>query len=230
MKAIEYLRYILIIAEMAACLVTFIYLNKLKGSYWILLPFFLLAISCGELMGLYQLINHKTTANLFQFLLTPLQVLFYLFLISRITLGAKKDVILQVSLVLYIGLFITEDLFFKGKPLLFMSLSNTLGNVLILIMLLRYFYHLANSEGLLQIKKNLGFWFCLGIVVYRISSTPFYALYSIISKKEYQSIFIPYKAIIMSLSVCMYLCFIIGLVLAGGVKPSVGKNTLNKQA
>lgn len=213
MKAIIPMIWILNILEIIACLVSFLYYNKLRSSHWRWLSFFLFFIVCIEFAGRYFAETKQYEANtlLFRYLGFPVFFLFYFYIFFRHEYFAGKKNWIIAGCFIYLAGIIVESFLPHQNSYWFSSLSYCTANLLLVIYLLFYFLQLIRSNDILNFSRSLMFWFCLGLLIYYIGTLPFYGLRNLLITK-YINIYKMYSYIWVILNYCMYTSFTIGII------------------
>ena len=97
------------------------------------------------------------------------------------------------------------------KPTAFMSFNYTLGNIILLLFTLFYFYEVALSERILVFYSERMFWVACGIAIYYLGTLPYFGLYNYL-KSNHLNLMINYTWLVILLDYFMYLCFSISLL------------------
>lgn len=213
MPLLFYFKIGIVLFELMACITGFLFLRRLSPSFWKTVPFFLLFIVCCEIPGYYLALNNMMEANrvLYVFFVIPAEFLFNFWLIFQ--MNRKKNIMLFLSgTTLYLLSFIAEYVYFTDiKSAFFLSLSYTLGNLILLIFLFRYFFTLIRSEELFSFYKVIDFWVAAGLLVFWLGSFPYYGLLNLLWKL-YPSLFYSYSWLVVFLNYLMYISFTIGFL------------------
>ena len=213
MEALRYMVWVLNILEIAACITGFIYFKKLKNTYWRWLPFYLLFIICVEFTGRYFADTNQLMNNilLYKYIGFPVQFLFFYFIFFQHEYFSNKKRLILVGAGIYLASIVVEIIFFSDKYYWFHSFSYSIGNIILLILVLIFFLAFIQSKEILNFSKTLMFWFCLGLFIYYLGSFPYWGLRNVLAVK-YRNIFETYTLISLALGYCMYLLFITGIV------------------
>jgi hypothetical protein len=214
MKLYNSLVWALNAMELLSCFVAFAYYNKLRGTKWRLLPFYLLAIFALEMLGRYlgaEKSLRYLNPILFNYVSFPMQFLFFFYIFYRNPFFVRQKKLITVFTILYLVSVVLDYFYFRKSKLFFHSFSYSSGLVLLLILLIRYFYCLSTSERILFFARDIMFWFALGLFIYYIGTMPFWALRNMLTL-ENKELFLRYASIGYVLDCFMYLFFIIGVV------------------
>ncbi len=192
-------------------LVGFYYKNKLKTLNVVTLPYFLLIVFIGECIGSYlrSIGYFKTSSHLYIYILLPLQILYYLWLIGIKVLEKPKIAYTLISAFLVV--FITEIIIGKINPNYVFTKCFGLGGILLSVMFLLFILKITKDEKVIKFYENINFWICMGVAIYYTFSFPFYTYYNTLMV-NYKDVFILYRNITYHLSLTMYLLFVIGFI------------------
>lgn len=213
MSTIEFLKISLYLAEGIAFLSALYKLYTTKSSDYKYLTFYFLFILLAEETG--RLLVSKDLFDLtkywYSFIVIPVEFFFfYWFLLNHF--NTKKDrQIAKTGIVLLAFGFIIDWLFFYNSKAIFISLSYTLGNLILLILVLRYFKNLIHSKRILNFTTELEFWICLGLLIFYLCTFPFFGLYNYFLE-NYPIEFRVYYIVMLVLNSVMYLIFSIGML------------------
>jgi hypothetical protein len=214
MKLYLTLVWVLNAVELLSCIIGFVYYRKLQSTKWRLLPFYLLLIFVFEMLGRYLATNSsliRYNPMLFNYVSFPTQFLFFFWIFYREPYFEKVKKIILSAAAIYLLAVVADALYFSEKKYFFHSFSYSIGNVFLLIMLIKYFYELSISEEILGFSYSLMFWFSLGVVVYYIGTLPLWSLRNLLAFKH-PDIFFPYAIAGLFMSICMYCLFIVGII------------------
>lgn len=213
MNAISNMVWVLNFLEIAACITGFISFKKLKNTYWKWLPFYLFFIVCLEFTGRYFASTEQYAANLllFKYIGFPAQFFFFYFMFYKHRYYTNKSGLVVAGGIIYLTSIIIETIFLEKKYYWFHSFSYSVGNVILLVLLLTYFFTLIKGKDILYFSNSLMFWFSLGLLVYYLGTLPYWALRNMLIMK-YRSVFESYSYVMLVLNYCMYLLFITGII------------------
>lgn len=202
------------LVELMACITGFIYWKKLRDSYWKWFVIYLLLIVMTELAALYisyVLKDPVLNGELYQFFGIPIQFIFFTWLFGRELKAYPERNWPIFGAALYVVSWIVDTLYFAKLKFSFMSFSYTVGNIVLLILLIVYLLKFINSERVLKYRSSMIFWVCLGLLVFYMGSFPFYALRNTLYK-NYRDIFYTYWYISFGFDYLMYLLFALAFV------------------
>lgn len=213
-QGIANIRIALFITETLTAIVALSNWNKLKDSYWRYFPIYLTWISIAEWVGYASSVHKEFEFNaiLYTFFVEPSEYLFFVWLTSNIvaTKNYKKTIFACFS-VFFLTIVFVEYRYLSSKTYFFMSLSNSVGTLFLLIMILWCLYDFVFSDKILQYRNSLEFWVLIGITLFYFLSFPFYGMWNILLSKYY-NIFIRYNSFVLILSIMMYVSFSIGIL------------------
>ncbi len=199
---------ILRIAEAMACICGLIFWKKVEGTYWKLFPFYLLFIVFSELLGYYTKVHQLLTINnyYFRFLEIPAEFLFFFYIFYQAFKDKKYRWLPLACSGLYILCWLI-DMFGMGKHRFwFSSFSSTIGNLLLLILILGYFIQLVTSNAILDFKRDMLFWVSTGLLLFYLGTFPFYGLENMLYH-YYRDVYNDYKFVASILDSSMYIMF-----------------------
>jgi hypothetical protein len=203
-----YLKLGIYIAEWLAALIGFWQWKHLNPPYWRWFPVYLLLIAIAETM------NHHFGANspwmtsiLFPYFIIPLEFIFFGWLFSRQPGQLRYSLLYGFFLLLYLLSLAAEPVFFSGESYWFQSFSYCVGNLLLLILIIRYLIYFVLSKELLHYKRNSMFWICTGLFIFYLGSFPFFGLGNTLYKDDMK------MAYEMYIGVCIF-CIIMYLLFA----------------
>jgi hypothetical protein len=214
MELITIIKYGLNFFELAACITGFMFWNKLKKSYWKYFPIYLAVILLTEIAGKFILLVVKDSSlntALYSYFGMPVQFFFFFWLFYRYFKNTSKNKWPLFSAIIYF-ICAVIDLIYAGKMNFFVeAFSYTVGNLLLLVLILMFFIEFINTEEILRYRSSMMFWVCLGLMVFYIGSMPFYGLRNTLFK-QHPKIFYPYWYIQYGLDYLMYLFFSIAFI------------------
>lgn len=209
-----FLRLLLNCFELLACIAGFIYWKKIKTSYWKWLSVYLTVIAVTELTAEYigyNLGNEQLNADINFFFSIPLQFIFFIWLFYKWFKTHKANKWALAGTAIYFISLVAELFYFSDKKLWFLSFSYTTGNIVLLVLALRFFYNFINSDEILNYKYSMMFWVSLGLLFFYLGSLPFYGLWNTLAIGQPQ-IFNSYWIVQMGLDCMMYLFFTIAFI------------------
>ncbi|MEZ2445939.1 hypothetical protein AB6805_29695 [Chitinophaga sp. RCC_12] len=212
----QFIRWGLNLVELLACVTGIVYWKKLRHSHWKWFPIYLAAIVIVELAGKYiREVRGDVALNskLYLYFGIPLQFLFFYWLFRqyyKYNMARLKNWPL-VAAAAYITSWIVDIAYLSEEKLWFFSFSYTIGNIMLLILIIAFFARLAASEEVLQFRTNLMFWVCLGLLIFYMGTLPFYGLHNTL-RTRYPAIFMVYWYIQFGLNYLMYISFILAMI------------------
>lgn len=196
------------ITELIACITGFIFFKNLKNSFLKYFPYYLLFIIIAESTGfILKTAELKTASKIwFNYLVIPVEFLFFYWIFYRSFAGTKYRVLPVVFSFFYIACWMTDIFLLSDMTFWFYSFSYTIGNLLLLILIFRYFFNLTQSDDILYFKNNMLFWISGGLLLFYLGTFPYYGLLNTIAytQKEIHSI---YRYVVIVLNALMYLMF-----------------------
>ena len=205
----------LIFLEFAAAATGFAFWKKIKDTYWKWFPVYLLVIAISESIGVYfsyGLKNYNLNGILYNYLVMPLEFLFFIWLFGKYFESQNERRWVIGGAIIYSISWIIEILFLKREATWFMSLSFTIGNIVLLVLVILFLIRLVNSEKILHFKRSMMFWVALGVLIFPLTFT-FYAVRNTLYANYQQLFYLAWYAS-QVLSYLMYLLFIAAFVWA----------------
>ena len=200
--------------EAAAFITGFVYWNKLRGTYWKYFPVYLLGIFICEMIGKYMKLHGLKEYNMLfcNYFVINLEFLFFYWLFYRSYAQLKNKRIAIASISLYIIGLLADISYIHKFEYWFASFTYTLGVALMLILIALYFIQLAMSEdAILQIKTNILFWICIGLLFFYIGTFPFYGIRNTLWL-NYKSVAKTYSYFAFALNYFMYFMFSFSII------------------
>lgn len=208
-----YMQHILYLLELLACITGFFHWNKFKTTYWKWFPFYLAIICIVELTGDY--LNFKEVYSLkndiYNNFSIPLEFLFLYWLYYRYAEDKKNKLLAVACSLVYLSSIVLDQVYFRKTNYYFDSFSYSIGNMVLLVVIISFFIQFARSRDILLYKSSIMFWVFLGALIFYLGSLPFYGLYNLLYKK-YTHLFIFYSYIMYVCNWIMYSFFTIGLI------------------
>jgi hypothetical protein len=208
------LQILLYVMEGVAAVTAFIYMKKWKDTYWKWFPWYLLFIVIGEITGSYFTAYKMYVAvfDLCMYILIPVEFLFFFWIFYKAFKAEKIRWLPIACALVYCVCLVTDVVFFRNTQFITFSFSYTVGNVLLLILILNFFLSLMNSESVLKFRQNILFWVSIGLLVYYLGSCPFYGLKNLLVYKHYKTLYLPYAMFVYILDSLMYLTFALSFI------------------
>ena len=205
----------LIFLELASAITGFANWKKIRHTYWKWFPIYLLAIVIFECIGVYLsygLKNNDANRTWYNCVVVPLEFLFFTWLFAKYFDSTKERKWAIAGAILYVLSWIVEIVFLKRKVTQFMSFSFTVGNIVLLVLIIIFLIRLVNSEEILHFRKTMMFWVALGVLIFPLTF-PFYALRNTLYS-DYRELFYWAWYSSLVLGYLMYLLFIAAFIWA----------------
>lgn len=200
--------------EFSACLAGFLSWGKIRHSYWRWFPVYLSIVFATEMIAKYfALVRHNVPLNIavYRFFGLPFEFLFLFWLFHQYFRGGPARKWPLIAAATYLLALLVDLCYISGTRHFFDSFSYTIGNILLLILLLRFFLQFSNSDEILEYKTAMMFWVSLGLIIFYLGSLPFYGLRNTLND-QYRSLFYEYWRIQYLLGYLMYGFFIIAFI------------------
>jgi hypothetical protein len=202
------LRETLIWIQLGAAVVGLLNWPKLKNSYWKWFIIYLCIIFLVEASSKWGLKNNPTyRVYLYDFFGIPIQFLFFYWLYAVKSL--KNYTLFWICILLYASSFLPYFTLFAKESIVY-SLSYTVGNVLLMLMVFLEIFKQIKSEKILLFRSNFMFYINIGIMLFYIGTLPFFSFYGLIFKDI--QFWTSYYIFFMIANHIMYLLFISAFV------------------
>lgn len=194
--------------EIAAFLTGLVYWKKIKDTYWKWFTLYLLFIVITEFIGWYLLVIDSPEKNqaFYNYFEIPTEFLFFFFLFNQSYKTSKYKWLPIACTVIYLLSWMMDILYFSKLEFFFYSFSYTVGNLLLLVLILGYFIRLVTSDAILGFRQDMLFWVGTGMLIYYLGSFPYYGLRNTLIK-NYQDAHVTYTYIMYVLNCLMYIMF-----------------------
>ncbi|MCX6316487.1 MAG: hypothetical protein NTW29_04305 [Bacteroidetes bacterium] len=184
-----------------------IFLPAWKRTFWKWLPLYFLVVFVAELTGRYlrlHPVSWISNPDYYSFFVHPVSFSFIFLGLSKNENGKTNSRLLIFVLILYAIACIIDYLFLKSKRFWFGSFSYTIGDLLVIMMAVRFYSRYLFSERIIHYKRDFMFW-CITIwVIYYAGTFPYFALRNVLFD-NHRAIFYTYWYIQISMSMLMYL-------------------------
>jgi hypothetical protein len=199
--------------EALAAVIAFIYVRKWKNTIWKWFPYYLAFIVVAEYIGVHLLANRPyVRVSYYNYLVIPVEFLFFYWIFYQAFKASKYRWLPVYCSSIYITSIIIEEFYLqRGQFTFYFSFSYTVGNLLLLVLIVNYLLQLANSESVLKFKENILFWVSAGLLVYYLGSCPFYGLINLLMHKHWK-LYLYYRVFCEILDSIMYLTFALGFI------------------
>ncbi len=167
---------LLLSIEGIACLAGLFKWSTVRHTLWKYFVIYLAFVFISEVFGLLCVYYQWKEINqfYFSFFVIPLEFIFFFCLYGVHSVSTKGKYVTIFSVILYlISLALENSL---ANEFNFFSMSYTVGNLLLLIVIFRYLYFYLKSDDLLLIRGNPLIYISIGLLVFYIGSFPFYGL------------------------------------------------------
>jgi hypothetical protein len=198
-----FLKVLLHVCEFIAVIIGVIKLNSLKNSYWKWFVFYLMYIFVYEIISFHLSNNLGISIRKYLALVQiPIEFIFFYWLYAFQSLKNKK-LFWSLTIIYLFSLIIEYNL--TTKLFTFKSLNNTIGTLLLLILVFLEFIKQIKSDTILNFKQNKMFYINTGVILFYIGNMPFFGLYSSILK--FPDIWNSYYVYFLVSNCIMYLLF-----------------------
>jgi len=193
---------------LAAIVALLFYYKNLVENFWKYFAFFLVFIFLCELLGKYgwDRINFSK-AHFYNYLVIPLQFLFFYWLYALKSL--KRKALFVVCSSLYLISFVPSEFYFKGSKIIF-SFNYTFGSLILMVLVVIEYYKQITSADIINFNRNRMFYINLGVTLFYIGTLPFWTFYYfLVSYKQIWSVYFDYFLIS---GIVMYILFSISFI------------------
>ncbi len=213
MSKSDLFRHILLGLESIAAISGFIVWRKIRHTYWKWFAVYLGIIAVTELVCEFyiQHINQKLHADIFFYFAIPLQFLFFFWLLNQYENTKGKNKLAITSASIYIMSLLIDQLFARNTSYWFLSFSYTVGNVLLLILIIRLIFRFIRSDEIIEFKQVMMFWVASGIMIFYLGSLPYYGMFNTLSTTFGPAINL-YWYIQIILNCIMYILFTLSFI------------------
>jgi hypothetical protein len=213
MNTISAIQKVLYVTEFIAFVTSVVLLKKYRGTVWKYFPVYLAFIVLGEQLGNYlnNIENYRLKGYLINYALIPAEFLFFYFIYYSTAASRNAKRLVLVCLLVYILAFFTDYLYFSNKEYYFMSFSYSVGNLVLLVLIISYFVQLSGSNKVIKFSQSLQFWVSLGLLIFYLGTFPYFGLLFLLYDK-FRDVYYVYSVIMLICNCLMYLLFITGLI------------------
>lgn len=209
MDKVEVMRSFVKGCEALAALTGFLCWQKWRKSFWIAFPFYLLFIVLVENLGKFiaENISHQANNYFHYFFSRPVTFMFFYWVFYQYDRSVHRNnkIILPIAVVYLIGVII-DYLYIRYEIMWRQSFSFSVGTILMLILLIRFFIYFVFNAAILDYHRSMMIWVSLGLFLYYVGIFPFFTFRNELFDKL-PDLFYTYWYIQMSLSGLMYLLF-----------------------
>lgn len=197
-----------------AGLVGFINWRSVKNTYWRYFPFYLISVAGIEILRV-KFMNIEFIYSFLTIVITPIEFLFFFWLFAK---NNQKKLPIIIGCIIYLIIFLVETVWIDTlKSDYFMSFSYSIGNVILLIFILQYFYKLIYSDRILYFHYERMFWVSLGLLIFFLGTLPYFGLYNLMLSK-YFDLLVSYTWLEIFLNYVMYSLFAASFIWGGKEK------------
>lgn len=207
-------RLLLFILEWLAAFSGLLKWRNMPVKHWRLFVIYLFIVALtesGAEIHYYFTKDAFINAAVYNSFLIPLQFIFFFWLFYRELNPVKQSHWPLICALVYFVGWVSDYFYMTDKEFAFQSFSYTLGNILLLLLIIIFMIRLVNSAGILTFYRERMFWVCCGLVLFYLGSLPFYGLWNTLAN-DYPAIFNQYWLIQMYLNYGMYLFFTIAFI------------------
>lgn len=175
----QFLLIFLLFCQGITFLTGMLYWSKIKNSIWKYFVIYLGFIFLSECLGKFSVYMQWNSFNIayFHYIVIPLEFLFYFWFLAYLnkSINSKKVAIIFSSI--YLLSLILENLFSAHN--LFLVISYSIGNLFLLILIIKIVMELMNGESIINFYTNPIFYLIIGLLLFYLGTFPFYAFKNI---------------------------------------------------
>lgn len=166
--------------EFIAMIMSVLYFNEVKNSYWKWFTFYLIYIFIYEITSLYIISYTDISTNFYlSHIQIPLEFIFFFWLFAYKSL--KQKLLFFCAVFIYLSSLVIESQV-TNTNFVFTSINNITGTFILLLLVILEFIKQIKSDAILLFKKNKMFYINIGVILFYIGSMPFMGLYNYILK------------------------------------------------
>ncbi len=195
--------------EFIACVAGFVQWRKIKTSVYKWFTVYLCFIVVSEFIGqsLYRPGGNNTLNNaFFNYFEIPTEFLFFFWLFFVTGKQYKYRGLPIVCACIYLLCWLIDRVYIGKQLFSFYSFSYTIGNLLLLVLIWRYFIHLVTSNHILFFRNDMLFWISTGLLIFYLGTFPYYGLRNTMSA-NIPKLYRTYSYIVYFLDCLMYIMF-----------------------
>lgn len=207
MNRIHALLKLLYIVEIIACVTGFVYWKKVKDTYWKWFSVFLAFIVVAETFGFYTVLTNdlRSNGNFFIYFVIPCNYLFYYWLFLQFFKKNGTAWLPKMFTVIYMLSLVFDISFFSKHKYWFFSISYTVGNMLLVLLILVTFFKVITKNLILEFRESMFFWVCSGLLIFYLGTLPYFGLRNVLV--SYMQLNNGYSNVMYFLDAVMYMLF-----------------------
>jgi hypothetical protein len=207
MEKLDILRNLVFASELIAFLTGLFYFKKVN-ELWQIFCLYLGFTFIIEIISWYFILEKNTQVSVIihRYFANPFQFMSLFWIFGKIVSKTKSRYIFLFGSMIFIVSWLFEYYFLQKSTFYWMSISYTVANIILIVLVLSYFYQLITSEKILIFYKLQSFWFCLGVLIYYFATFPFFGMFNYLVE-HYRNVHFIYFHIVLILDIIMYLLF-----------------------
>ena len=199
--------------ELIAGITGIICYYKRPKTIWFAFALYLIALFCMEFYGAWlgNIRMYVQNTHLYKWIVVPSLFIMYHFVFYAIINNPKKRLVLAGALLftLIAGL---ENIFWNAEHFYTISLSISVGCLLILTYTFIYLFQLMKSTDILGFTEQPAFWFCIALLIFYLGCFPYLTFFNSMSIAKNKNIYDLYRWGFIILNYLMYGLFIIAFL------------------
>lgn len=197
---------ILYFFELLPLIAGIIYWQTVKNSHFKWFVIYLAYIFVADMGGGLMMMARIRNEWYYDYFVVPVEFLFYFWLFHREFYQKESKRLPVIFTGIYLLSLFTDAIYFSKHRFPFYSVSYSIGNLLLLILILVFFIQLINSDAVLTYKRNRMFWIATGLLIFFLGSFPYYGLKNTFAY-NYPKMDAIYNRVAMMLDCIMYFMF-----------------------
>lgn len=199
--------------EIVSLLFSFVYFNKFGKKNAFIFPIYLAIIVIIETFGWFMAERGLFKQNIlwYRYFGLPFQYIFFFWYFVEIINTKTTKLFFWLCLIVYLISWSLEFYFLPKEFEDKMAISNTMGSLIILILVFAYFYKLILSNDILLFYQKQSFWISVGVLIYYLGSFPFYGAGNYLYK-NFENLYLIYIQVVLIFACIMYLLFTVSYI------------------
>ncbi len=198
--------------ELIAGIIGVIAYYRNKGSFWFAFALYLVLLFGMEYTG-YQLLKngmYKQNTLLYKYVIIPSLFCAYHFLFYHLLKKHKLKVLISLGIFLVIAL--VENLLLSQQHYFSISMALAYGALAVVACSIVYLLNLVKTDEVLKFNTNMGFWFCIAILLFYVGSIVKLTFFNSLVFPKNSTIATFFNWIFIVLNYIMYFLFTIGFI------------------
>ncbi len=200
---------ILYCIEALPFVMSLIYWHKIKETYYKWFAPYLFYIFATDIIGTILDQNKIPNQVYYDYAVMPVEYLFFYWLFHKTLANTPYSKTPIICTVIYVVSFIIENLFFTHQ---FNSVSSSIGDLLLLILIVQFFVLLSKNDAILNYRQNMMFWISIGLLLFYIGTISYYGLRNTLLEEKKDDFLTWYGTVCDIISEITYILFSISFI------------------